>query len=118
VAQQLIKRSDGKGRYPAIEVMLNTPLIADIIRKGEVHRLKEVMKAGKEAGMQTFDQSLFDLYRAGKISYDDALNSADSRNEVRLAIKLASESGNVFSSEDEAMTLAMVDEKAGGTFIR
>lgn len=114
VAQQLIKRSDGRGRYPAIEIMLNTPLVSDIIRKGEVHRLKEVMKAGKEQGMQTFDQALFDLYMAGKISYDDALNSADSKNEVRLAIKLAAESGNSFASDDSIMSLATVDEKGGG----
>lgn len=111
VAQQLIRRSDGRGRYPAIEIMINTPLVSDIIRKGEVHRLKEVMKAGKEQGMQTFDQALFDLYMAGQISYEDALNSADSRNEVRLMIKLAAESGNAFASDDGIMSLATVDEK-------
>lgn len=116
VAQQLIKRSDGKGRYPAVEIMMNTPLISDIIRKGEVHRIKEVMKAGKEHGMQTFDQALFDLYMSGKISYDDALTSADSKNEVRLAIKLAAESGSSFSSEDGIMSLASVDEKDHGKF--
>jgi twitching motility protein PilU len=118
VAQQLIKRSDGRGRYPAIEIMMNTSLVSDIIRKGEVHRLKEVMKAGKEYGMQTFDQALFELYLAGKISYEDALNSADSRNEVRLMIKLAAESGNTFSSEDSIMSLATVDDKrsSGGLF--
>jgi twitching motility protein PilU len=113
VAQQLIKRSDGRGRYPAIEIMLNTPLVSDIIRKGEVHRLKEVMKAGKEQGMQTFDQALLDLYMSGKISYDDALNSADSKNEVRLAIKLASEASNSFSSDDNIMSLAAVDDREG-----
>ncbi len=117
VAQQLIKRSDGRGRYPAIEIMINTPLVSDIIRKGEVHRLKEIMKAGKEYGMQTFDQALFDLYIAGKISYEDALNSADSRNEVRLAIKLAAESGSSFASEDGIMSLAAVDEKDTGKFL-
>lgn len=113
VAQQLIKRSDGRGRYPAIEIMLNTPLVSDIIRKGEVHRLKEVMKAGKEQGMQTFDQALFDLYVAGQISYEDALNSADSRNEVRLMIKLAADASNSFSSDDGVMSLTSVDEKDG-----
>lgn len=117
VAQQLIKRSDGRGRYPAIEIMINTPLVSDIIRKGEVHRLKEIMKAGKEYGMQTFDQALFDLYMAGKISYEDALNSADSKNEVRLAIKLAAESGNSFSSDEGIMSLATVDEKETGKFL-
>lgn len=118
VAQQLIKRSDGRGRYPAIEIMLNTPLVSDIIRKGEVHRLKEVMKAGKEQGMQTFDQALFDLYMSGKISYEDALNSADSKNEVRLAIKLAAESGNSFSNDDSVMSLATVDERESGRFFK
>lgn len=91
VAQQLIARADGKGRYPAVEILLNTPLVSDLIRKGEVHKLKELMKNSREHGMQTFDQALYDLYTAGKISYEDALNSADSRNEVRLMIKLGAE---------------------------
>jgi twitching motility protein PilU len=112
VAQQLIKRSDGKGRYPAIEVLINTPLVSDIIRKGEVHKLKEVMKASKECGMQTFDQALFDLYLAGKISYDDALHSADSLNEVRLMIKLSAGHSNDFASDDSLITLAAVEEAA------
>lgn len=90
VAQQLIATTDGKGRYPAIEILLNTPLVSDLIRKGEVHKLKELMKNSREHGMQTFDQALYDLYSAGKISYDDAINSADSQNEVRLMIKLGS----------------------------
>jgi twitching motility protein PilU len=108
VAQQLIKRSDGKGRYPAVEVLINTPLVADIIRKGEVHRLKEVMKASKEQGMQTFDQALFELYLAGKISYEDALHSADSQNEVRLMIKLSADHLNAFTVDDSIMTLKAV----------
>jgi twitching motility protein PilU len=91
VAQQLIKRTDGKGRYPVVEIFLNTPLAKDYIRKGEVHKLKELMKDSKEHGMQTFDQALYDLYRLHKISYEDALNSADSKNEVRLMIKLGDE---------------------------
>jgi twitching motility protein PilU len=91
VAQQLIKRSDGRGRYPVVEIFLNTPLAKDYIRKGEVHKLKELMKESKEQGMQTFDQALYDLYKEHKISYDDALNSADSKNEVRLMIKLGDE---------------------------
>lgn len=118
VAQQLIKRSDGRGRYPAIEILINTPLVSEIIRKGEIHRLKEVMKASKEYGMQTFDQALFDLYTAGQISYEDALNSADSKNEVRLAIKLAAESSNVFSDDDNMMSLATVDEKNTNSLFR
>lgn len=99
VAQQLIKRSDDKGRYPAIEILLNTPLAKDLIRKGEINKLKELMKASREQGMQTFDQALYDLYLSGKISYEDALNSADSRNEVRLMIKLGAHIGNYDNDE-------------------
>ncbi len=109
VAQQLIKRADGKGRYPAIEILLNTPLASDFIRKGEVHKLKELMKGSREHGMQTFDQALYDLYTSGKIGYDDALNAADSRNEVRLMIKLGAENAGMLG-EDE-MTLAETDEE-------
>jgi twitching motility protein PilU len=104
VAQQLIKRADGEGRYPAIEILLNTPLVSDMIRKGEVHTLKELMKQSREHGMQTFDQALYDLYVAGKISYEDALNSADSRNEIRLMIKLGEETAAAIE-EDKSMHL-------------
>ena len=100
VAQQLIKRADGNGRYPAIEILINTPLAKDYIRKGEITKLKELMKDSREQGMQTFDQSLYDLYMAGKISYEDALNFADSRNEVRLMIKLGSGSADSFGNDD------------------
>ena len=89
VAQQLIPTPDGKGRRVAIEVMLGTPLISDYIRKGEVHKLKDVMKDSTNLGMCTFDQSLVALFHAGEISYEDALRYADSANEVRLKIKLA-----------------------------
>ncbi len=88
VSQRLIPMKDGKGRAAAFEVMLNSPLISDLIFKGEVHEIKEVMKKSRELGMQTFDQSLFDLYEAGKISYEDALRNADSVNDLRLTIKL------------------------------
>ena len=88
VAQQLIPRKGGQGRRAVVEVMINTPLAADIIRKGEVHTLKELMKKSREQGMITFDQALFDLYREGEIDYEDALKYADSTNEVRLMIKL------------------------------
>jgi twitching motility protein PilU len=108
VAQQLIKRTDGKGRYPAIEILINTPLAKDYIRKGEINKLKELMKDSREHGMQTFDQSLYDLYVAGKISYEDALNSADSRNEVRLMIKLGSRSAADFGDDD--MRLSETDD--------
>jgi len=113
VAQQLIKRADGKGRYPAVEVLLNTPLVSDLIRKGEVHKLKELMKNSREHGMQTFDQALYDLYTAGKIGYEDALNSADSRNEVRLMIKLGAENAN-FDNDD--MKLTETDDQNGALY--
>jgi twitching motility protein PilU len=89
VAQQLIPTPDGKARRVAMEVMLGTPLVQDYIRDGEIHKLKEVMKESTNLGMRTFDQSLFELYQAGEISYEDALRHADSANEVRLRIKLA-----------------------------
>ncbi|MDE2389122.1 MAG: PilT/PilU family type 4a pilus ATPase [Betaproteobacteria bacterium] len=88
VAQRLIPLKDGKGRAAAIEVMLNSPLIADLVFKGHVHEIKDIMKKSKELGMQTFDMALFELYEAGKISYEDALRNADSVNELRLKIKL------------------------------
>jgi twitching motility protein PilU len=114
VAQQLIKRADGKGRYPAVEVLVNTPLAKDYIRKGEINKLKELMKDSREQGMQTFDQALYDLYVAGKISYDDALNSADSRNEVRLMIKLGADSSGTF--DDNSMVLTETDDDKGTIF--
>lgn len=88
VAQQLIPTPDGKGRRAAIEVLMNTPLMADHIRKGEIHLLKELMKKSTESGMQTFDQALYKLYAAGDITYEDALLHADSSNDLRLMIKL------------------------------
>ncbi|HKB83295.1 MAG TPA: PilT/PilU family type 4a pilus ATPase [Burkholderiales bacterium] len=88
VSQRLIPLKDIKGRAAAIEILLNSPLISDLIFKGEVHEIKEVMKKSREMGMQTFDQALFDLYEGGKISYEDAMRNADSMNELRLQIKL------------------------------
>lgn len=88
VSQRLIPRATGTGRVAAIEIMLNTPLISDLIFKGQVHEIKDVMKRSRELGMQTFDQALFDLYEAGLITYEDALRNADSMNELRLEIKL------------------------------
>jgi twitching motility protein PilU len=90
VSQRLIPLREGKGRAAAVEVLLNSPLISDLIFKGEIHEIKEIMKKSRELGMQTFDQALFDLYEAGRISYEDALRFADSTNEVRLNIKLNS----------------------------
>ena len=88
VSQRLIPKKEGKGRAAAVEIMLNSPLISDLIFKGEVHEIKEIMKKSRELGMQTFDQHLFDLYEGGQISYEDALRNADSVNELRLMIKL------------------------------
>ena len=90
VSQRLIPVKEGKGRAAAVEVLLNSPLISDLILKGEIHGIKEIMKKSKELGMQTFDQALFNLFEEGRISYEDALRFADSMNEVRLMIKLNS----------------------------
>ena len=90
VSQRLIPVKDGKGRAAAVEVLLNSPLISDLILKGEIHGIKEIMKKSKELGMQTFDQALFNLFEEGRITYEDALRFADSMNEVRLMIKLHS----------------------------
>ena len=91
ISQRLIPTKDGKSRAAAIEILLNSPLIADLIFKGEVNMIKTVMSKSRELGMQTFDQALFDLYEAGKISYEEALKNADSLNDLRLNIKLNSQ---------------------------
>src|SRR6186997_278189 len=88
ISQRLIPLKEGKGRAAAVEVLLNSPLISDLIFKGEIHEMKALVSKSRELGMQTFDQALFDLYEAGRISYEDALRFADSTNEVRLNIKL------------------------------
>ena len=90
ISQRLLPLKDRKGRVPAVEVMLNSPLIADLIFKGDVNEIKEIMRRSREQGMQTFDQSLFDLYESGQISYENALRNADSVNDLRLRIKLES----------------------------
>ncbi len=88
ISQRLIPRKGTNGRVAAVEILLNSPLIADMIFKGQVHEIKELMSKSRELGMQTFDQALFDLYEAGMISYEDALRNADSLNDLRLQIKL------------------------------
>ncbi|MDR2786957.1 MAG: PilT/PilU family type 4a pilus ATPase [Candidatus Accumulibacter sp.] len=90
VSQRLLPKKDAKGRAAAVEIMLNSPLISDLIFKGAVQEIKEVMKRSRELGMQTFDQSLFDLFEADQITYEDALRNADSINDLRLQIKLYS----------------------------
>ena len=84
----------------AVEVLLSTPMISDLIEKGKVAEIKEVMKHSTELVMQTFDQAVYDLYRAGEITYEDALNNSDSINEVRLMIKLGAETGEIAADED------------------
>ena len=91
VSQRLIPKQDGKGRTAAVEIMINSPLIADLIFKGEVAEIKEIMKKSRQAGMQTFDQALFDLFESSTISFEDALRNADSMNDLRLQIKLNSQ---------------------------
>jgi twitching motility protein PilU len=88
ISQRLIPRKGATGRVAAVEILLNSPLIADLIFKGQVHEIKEIMSKSRELGMQTFDQALFDLYEAGMITYEDALRNADSLNDLRLQIKL------------------------------
>jgi twitching motility protein PilU len=88
VSQRLIPKKEGNGRVAAIEILLNSPLVQDLIFKGEVNEIKEIMKRSREIGMQTFDQALFDLYEGDFISYEDALRNADSLNDLRLNIKL------------------------------
>ncbi|HLD09060.1 MAG TPA: PilT/PilU family type 4a pilus ATPase [Methylophilaceae bacterium] len=88
VSQRLIPKKDGKGRAAAMEIMIGSPLISDLIFKGEVHEIKEIIAKSREMGMQTFDQALFDLFEADQITYEDALRNADSVNDLRLRIKL------------------------------
>ena len=91
ISQRLLPRQEGKGRVAAVEILLNTPLVADLIFQGKVGDLKDLMKRSRELGMQTFDQALFDMYEANLITYEDALRNADSVNDLRLQIKLESE---------------------------
>ena len=91
ISQRLLPRQEGKGRIAAVEIMLNSPLIADLIFQGKVGEIKDLMKRSRELGMQTFDQALFDLYEANMVTYEDALRNADSVNDLRLQIKLDSE---------------------------
>ncbi|MEN8107861.1 MAG: PilT/PilU family type 4a pilus ATPase [Pseudomonadota bacterium] len=108
VAQQLIPRADGNGRRICVEILLGTPLVRDVIRKGEIHKLKDLMKQSGEQGMITFDQALFRLYKEGEITYDDAIHYADSANEVRLMIKL--DSGDVDQYAAAMDNIELVEE--------
>jgi len=116
VAQQLIPTPDGNGRRACLEVMLNSPLASDLIRKGLVHELKELMKKSNEIGMQTFDQALYELYDRGEITYEDALAHADSANDLRLLIKLGSETDAEYLT-NAADELTIQDEESDRTNI-
>lgn len=98
VAQQLVPKVDGNGRVAAIEILLNSPLVKDMIQRGEVTGLKEAMSKGKEMGMQSFDMALYDLYKAGTINMEQALHHSDSPNDLRLMIKLDSDNGTGLGS--------------------
>ena len=95
VSQRLIPKQDGRGRVAVVEVLLNTPLISDLIFKGDISEIKEIMKKSRNLGMQTFDQALFDAYESKQITYEDALRNADSLNDLRLQIKLNSKRGKI-----------------------
>jgi len=111
VSQRLVPREGGTGRIAAMEIMLNSPLIQDLIFKGEVAKIKDVMARSTRLGMKTFDQSLYELYETGFISYEDALRNADSKNELRLRIKLESKREN--KAIDDGGALRIVEEEDG-----
>ena len=111
ISQRLIPKKDSKGRAAAVEIMLNTPLVSELIFKGETSEIKEIMKKSREFGMQTFDQALEDLYNEGKISYEEALRNADSVNDLRLSIKLKSNTGGS-NQVDPLSSLNLMDDTA------
>ena len=118
VAQQLIPTVDGQGRNAAVEIMVNTPLMSDHIRKGEVHLLKELMSKSGEHGMQTFDQALYKLYQDGQVTYEAALQHADSPNDLRLMIKLGADADPNAAGSGPALTLEPDEETADGMYRR
>ena len=115
IAQRLIPREGGIGRIAAMEIMLNTPLVQDLIFKGEVGQIKEIMSKSTRLGMQTFDQALFALYEDGTISYEEAMRNSDSKNELRLRVKLESKREMV-SEERHSQTLRILEEDSAATF--
>ncbi len=121
ISQRLLKKVDGVGRVAAIEILLNSPLIADLILKGEVHEIKAIMAKSNELGMKTFDQALFDLFEADLITFEDALRNADSMNELRLKIKLEGKAAKGKDSMEGLDHLSLhedEDEKPGGMLRR
>ena len=113
ISQRLVPREKAEGRIAAMEIMIGTPLVADLIFRGEVTKIKEVMARSNRLGMKTFDQALFDLYEAGTISYEEGLRNADSKNELRLRIKLESKREDRLQAEASS-TLRIVDESNDG----
>ena len=118
ISQRLIPRIDGVGRIPAVEIMINTPLMADMIFKGDVHEMKPLMAKSNEQGMKTFDQALFDLFEQRLITYEDSLRNADSVNDLRLRIKLESDTarktGLVEDHRDDFELEETQDDGSGG----
>ena len=112
VSQRLVRKEDGVGRAAAIEILLNTPTVADKIQNGEFHEIKGIMARSRELGMCTFDAALFDLYDAGSIGFDEAIRNADSANELRLAIKLKSRRGEPAVSEFGGLSLNPMTQPA------
>ncbi|MDH5454957.1 MAG: PilT/PilU family type 4a pilus ATPase [Gammaproteobacteria bacterium] len=115
VSQRLIPREGGIGRVAAMEILLNTPLIQDLIFKGEVGQIKEIMSKSTRLGMQTFDQALFSLYEASAISYEEAMRNADSKNELRLRIKLESKRDSSIADQ-QSESLHIMEEDTARTF--
>jgi len=113
VSQRLVRTEDGKGRKAAIEILLNTPTISEMILKGNFHSIKEIMQKSRELGMCTFDQALYELYNKGYISYDEALRNADSANGLRLQIKLSGdrrEPGEEGGGKSPTLSMALEEE--------
>lgn len=114
IAQRLLKTVDGEGRAAAIEILLNSPLISDLILKGEVHEIKAIMTKSNELGMKTFDQALYDLHQADRVSLEDALRNADSMNELRLRIKLEGKDADAADDTLDHLKLEEDEEENSG----
>jgi len=112
ISQRLVRTEKTQGRVPAVEVLINTPLMSDLIFKGAVHEMKDLIKRSREHGMQTFDQHLFDLYESEQISFEEGMRNADSMNDLRLAIKLHSKRGRTRDLMDETKGFEIVDQEA------
>ena len=113
VAQRLIPKKDGTGRCAAVEILINTPLISDLIEKGDIPEIKDVMKRSRELGMQTFDQAIYDLYMTDQITYEEALKNADSENEVRLMIKLNPKAGETIGGNIDGLAIKPDEDNTG-----